>query len=263
MGEPIIMQVYDLSQNSAIAQLNKVTYELTGAGGLFHTAIEIYGMEYSFGYTENGTGVFGNLPTKCTMHTYKSAVTLGETKLSKLQVKEILQQLMVEYPGTSYDLLNRNCCSFCDDFSRRLGLEEGIPKWVHRFANIGASTVCAVETAVAKAKSFDEHHSISLRAKKSWSGVASAASAAVEKTKKFDSKHNISSTAAEQARKGYASLASGWKVFKQQVIEPLGPIINIDEDEDSDRPLPVPPPVSQPPPNPGPAVPEPTVNPTN
>ncbi|KAK3256996.1 hypothetical protein CYMTET_33900 [Cymbomonas tetramitiformis] len=169
---------------------------MAGAGGLFHAAIEVYGSEYSFGYVAVGTGVFMNEPTKCAMHEYRQAVTLGETKLSKVQVDELLQQLVGEYSGTSYDLLTRNCCSFSDDLAHRLGIETGIPSWINRFANIGAAavstTAAAVDTAVAKAQAIDDHYGISQKAQE----VASTTFARAEAV---DKQYNISEKAREVA----------------------------------------------------------------
>jgi len=77
-------------------------------------------------------------------------VFMGETTLSKEDVKQVLRQLAQEYPGNSYDLLRRNCCHFSDDFCHRLGVGP-IPPWVNHLACTGASVddmVKGAESAV-------------------------------------------------------------------------------------------------------------------
>lgn len=38
--------------------------------------------------------------------------------------------------GSSYDLVNRNCCHFADSFARKLGVG-GIPDWINRLGRTG------------------------------------------------------------------------------------------------------------------------------
>jgi hypothetical protein len=44
---PVILHVYDLGTSPNVLTINRVSYAL--GGGLYHTAIEVYGQEYSFG----------------------------------------------------------------------------------------------------------------------------------------------------------------------------------------------------------------------
>ena len=46
-GTPVVLHVYDLGTSPGIQNINKVTYAI--GGGLYHTAVEVYGKEYSFG----------------------------------------------------------------------------------------------------------------------------------------------------------------------------------------------------------------------
>lgn len=50
-----------------------------------------------------------------------------------LQVARIVRRLKVEWPGRSYNLLNRNCCHFCEDLCHQLGIGP-VPGWLNRFA---------------------------------------------------------------------------------------------------------------------------------
>ena len=77
--------------------------------GAFHTAVEIFGWEWSFGWNDDGsTGVFSGLPELCDMHTYREKVSLGCTTLSRAQVDKILARLEDEWMGDSYDMVGRN-----------------------------------------------------------------------------------------------------------------------------------------------------------
>ncbi|MBA0614835.1 hypothetical protein Godav_015074 [Gossypium davidsonii] len=58
------------------------------------------------------------------MYTYRESMVLGITNFSKLNVNQILQELSREWPGSSYDLLSKNCNHFCDEFCERLGVQK-------------------------------------------------------------------------------------------------------------------------------------------
>ncbi|KAL2967214.1 hypothetical protein AAZX31_16G163400 [Glycine max] len=92
--------------------------------------------EWSFGFCEQGTGVFSCPSGKNPMYTYRESIVLGKTNCSIFKVNQILRELSREWPGSSYDLLSKNCNHFCDEFCERLGVPK-LPGWVNRFANAG------------------------------------------------------------------------------------------------------------------------------
>ncbi|KAJ4956006.1 hypothetical protein NE237_012789 [Protea cynaroides] len=139
----VILHIYDVTNsgsvktNNTITQINKIFKDRIGLGGIFHSAVQVYGdEEWSFGFCENGTGVFNCPPSKNPMYTYRECITLGKTNLSIFKVNQILRELKTEWPGNSYDLLSKNCNHFCDVFCERLGVPK-LPAWVNRFANAG------------------------------------------------------------------------------------------------------------------------------
>ncbi|OVA13965.1 PPPDE putative peptidase domain [Macleaya cordata] len=139
----VILHIYDVTNsgsaktNNTIVQINKIFKDGIGLGGIFHSAIQVYGdEEWSFGYCEQGTGVFSCPPSKNPMYTYRECIVLGKTTSSIYKVNQILRELSREWPGESYDLLSKNCNHFCDEFCERLGVPK-IPAWVNRFANAG------------------------------------------------------------------------------------------------------------------------------
>lgn len=141
--EPVILHVYDVGTDPKISTANGVL-RILGTGA-YHAAIEIYGCEWSYGYTDSGTGVFWCEATKCEMHQYREAVELGKTKMTREEVDDLLDELSEEWSGQSYHLLRHNCCHFSNEFSKRV-CSKPIPGWVMNLAGTGASA----ETAVLK-----------------------------------------------------------------------------------------------------------------
>jgi hypothetical protein len=97
----VTVHVYDLGRG----QLKAVGSHWAG---LFHSGVEIYGREYSFGMTAAGqSGVFENAPRGCTMHTYKESISMGRSVLGADAVAALLGRLREEWTGDRYDLLHR------------------------------------------------------------------------------------------------------------------------------------------------------------
>ncbi|KAF8379568.1 hypothetical protein HHK36_029008 [Tetracentron sinense] len=139
----VILHIYDVTNsgsvktNNTIVQINRIFKDRIGLGGIFHSAVQVYGdEEWSFGFCEQGTGVFSCPPGKNPMYTYRECIVLGKTNFSIFKVNQILRELSREWPGNSYDLLSKNCNHFCDEFCERLGVPK-LPAWVNRFANAG------------------------------------------------------------------------------------------------------------------------------
>uniref|UniRef100_A0A6N2LGZ3 PPPDE domain-containing protein n=1 Tax=Salix viminalis TaxID=40686 RepID=A0A6N2LGZ3_SALVM len=139
----VILHVYDVTNsgsektNNTILNINKIFKDAIGLGGIFHSAVQIHGDdEWSFGFCEQGTGVFSCPSTKNPMYTYRERIVLGKTSFSISKVNQILRELSREWPGNAYDLLAKNCNHFCDEFCVRLGVSK-LPGWVNRFANAG------------------------------------------------------------------------------------------------------------------------------
>ncbi|WCJ36708.1 PPPDE putative thiol peptidase family protein [Euphorbia peplus] len=139
----VILHIYDVTNsgsektNNTIMQINKIFKDGIGIGGIFHSAVQVYGEdEWSFGFCEQGTGVFSCPSGKNPMYTYRESIVLGKTNFSIFKVNQILRELSREWPGGIYDLLAKNCNHFCDEFCERLGVPK-LPAWVNRFANAG------------------------------------------------------------------------------------------------------------------------------
>lgn len=183
----VVLHIYDVTNsgsektNSTILQINKIFKDGIGLGGIFHSAIQVYGEdEWSFGFCEQGSGVFSCPSGKNPMYTYRECITLGTTDCSIFKVNQILRELSREWPGYSYDLLSKNCNHFCDEFSERLGVPK-LPGWVNRFAHAGdAAMEVAGNTAIRLRQAKTEIVSASKVAYRFLAGVTNNAIAAPE-----------------------------------------------------------------------------------
>ena len=135
---PVTLRVYDVSFRGAGA-LNSL---LNGSSGAFHTAIEVHGLEWSFGATtdddDDTSGIFACDPASAQPHRYREAIPLGRTKKSPVDVFNILLRLAPFWLGKSYDVLRKNCNSFCILFSGELGADAP-PPWTHRLGDGAAA----------------------------------------------------------------------------------------------------------------------------
>jgi len=167
MPAPVTLHIYDISEGVS----TKVNQLLKPIGtGAFHAAVEVSGNEWSYGYIDEGSGVFSNPPKACSVHTYRESVDMGKTNLSEAEVAKVIEEMRGEWAGVDYDLLRCNCCTFSDALCVKLGVGN-VPKWVTNLAGAGATVqdgfkmvhskaqVAAI-VAAAKANEIDEKYQI-------------------------------------------------------------------------------------------------------
>lgn len=149
---PVTLHLYDLGQSSQVQGLNSILRPL--GTGAFHCAVEICGLEWSYGWAPPGeTGVFEGPPKGCDMHVYRESVEMGQAKMSVTDVAELIAVLSTDWAGADYDMLNRNCCHFSDTLCRWLGVGS-IPDWIHRLADAGEALSAPLRWAAARKKSM-------------------------------------------------------------------------------------------------------------
>lgn len=61
-------------------------FRYVSAGGIFHGGIEVFGEEWSYGYTTRESGMYMCQPKDNPMYTYRESISLGKTNLSKYEV---------------------------------------------------------------------------------------------------------------------------------------------------------------------------------
>jgi deubiquitinase DESI2 len=71
-AEPVFVNVYDLHASN--------DYVYSFGLGAYHSGVEVYGVEYSFG---SGGGVFSHAPKVGSGANFRESIPLGETHLSE------------------------------------------------------------------------------------------------------------------------------------------------------------------------------------
>eukprot|EP00403_Amphidinium_massartii_P030097 CAMPEP_0178397488 /NCGR_PEP_ID=MMETSP0689_2-20121128/14273_1 /TAXON_ID=160604 /ORGANISM="Amphidinium massartii, Strain CS-259" /LENGTH=270 /DNA_ID=CAMNT_0020018201 /DNA_START=145 /DNA_END=954 /DNA_ORIENTATION=+ len=143
--EQVSVRVYDLGKTF---MTRGVLNSVAKSYGAFHSGIEVYGREWSFGMTFNewSTGVTWNPPGLNADHTFRETIAMGFTTYSPEKVWKILEELKKEWLGCTYHILTRNCHHFSDTLLRRLGCK-GLPPWLNDLAESGAATVEFLDSA--------------------------------------------------------------------------------------------------------------------
>lgn len=129
--EPVILNVYDLFNiNEYVGPLGL---------GIFHTGIQVYGSEYTYGgHSFAHSGIFEMAPRSAEQELgdnfhYRESIHLGYTQFTRDEVIRIVDQLGWQFTGNSYHLTANNCNHFSDTMSRLL-CGQHIPGWINRLA---------------------------------------------------------------------------------------------------------------------------------
>ncbi|XP_054778608.1 deSI-like protein At4g17486 [Prosopis cineraria] len=139
-NSPVYLNVYDLTAVNG--------YMYWAGLGIFHTGIEVHGVEYAFGAHDHPTsGVFEVEPRQCPGFKFRKSIFMGTTSLDPLQVREFMERQAANYNGDTYHLIVKNCNHFCEDMCLKL-TGNTIPKWVNRLARIGALCNCILPDAL-------------------------------------------------------------------------------------------------------------------
>ncbi|XWS68173.1 hypothetical protein CRYUN_Cryun04dG0068500 [Craigia yunnanensis] len=129
---PVYLNVYDLT--------NVNGYVYWAGLGIFHTGVEVNGVEYAFGAHDYPTsGVFEVEPRQCPGFKFRKSIFMGTICLDPVQVREFMERQSASYNGDTYHLIIKNCNHFCEDICYKLTGNQ-IPKWVNRLARIGIIT---------------------------------------------------------------------------------------------------------------------------
>lgn len=152
----LFLNVYDLTP------INNYLYWF--GLGIFHTGIEVHGMEYGFGAHDYATsGVFEVEPKSCPGFVFRRSVWLGATDMSRVEFRMFIEQLSGKYYGDTYHLIAKNCNHFTDDVCMRL-TGKPIPGWVNRLARLGAFCNCLLpeNIQVSAVRHLPDHPTLSV-----------------------------------------------------------------------------------------------------
>ncbi|XP_016433436.1 deSI-like protein At4g17486 isoform X4 [Nicotiana tabacum] len=139
---------YNGEKTRALLYLN--VYDLTPVNnylywfglGVFHSGIEVHGLEYGYGAHDYPTsGVFEVEPRSCPGFVFRRAVLLGSTDMSRSEVRSFMEHISEKYHGDSYHLIAKNCNHFADEVCSRL-TGKPIPGWVNRLARVVSGSFC-------------------------------------------------------------------------------------------------------------------------
>lgn len=139
-GTPVYLNVYDLTP------INSYLY---WAGlGVFHSGVEVHGVEYAFGAHNYPTsGIFKVGPRQCPGFKFRKSIFIGTTHYDPFEVREFFQLESSKYSGNSYHLVSKNCNHFSEDICQKL-TGERIPKWVNRLAKMGSICNCILPETI-------------------------------------------------------------------------------------------------------------------
>jgi len=118
--------IYNLTTGST----NKLLRSFKSLGGIYHVGIELAGVEWSYGFSEKGSGVFAVEPRRCSLGPFHEQVFLGETTLRVDDVIRILHRLRLEWNGSDYNIMNFNCVVFSREFLREIIPGAQLPEYV-------------------------------------------------------------------------------------------------------------------------------------
>nr|XP_043628462.1 deSI-like protein At4g17486 isoform X1 [Erigeron canadensis] len=152
MDTQVMLNVYDLTPVNS--------YSIWLGFGIFHSGIQVYGMEYGFGAHDFPiSGVFEVEPKSCPGFVYRCSIPLGHVSQSPTEFREFIETVASEYHGDTYHLISKNCNHFTDDISQRLTGKK-IPGWVNRLARLGAVCSCLLPESlqVTTVKQLPEYH---------------------------------------------------------------------------------------------------------
>mmetsp|Transcript_19123 Transcript_19123/g.44725 ORF Transcript_19123/g.44725 Transcript_19123/m.44725 type:complete len:210 (+) Transcript_19123:100-729(+) len=124
------LNVYHL--NDKWLKANHIFNAVSQVGGAFHTGVEIYGQEWTFGCDD---GVCSMKPRQHTIHVYHQSIQIGVAKKSPEEVNKIIEEMKKEWKADDYHVLRKNCCNFSEAFLMKL-LGEHLPAWVDRFGQM-------------------------------------------------------------------------------------------------------------------------------
>lgn len=117
----VTLHVYGVS-TAAIVEKEGNDCGETGRAGALHGALEVHGKEWSFVFSNKGSGVFCCNPKESEARKYLHSLQVGITFSSKARVLATIGRLAKQWQGKDYDLRRRNCCHFANALLAELGL---------------------------------------------------------------------------------------------------------------------------------------------
>ncbi|XP_078162691.1 deSI-like protein At4g17486 [Carex rostrata] len=144
------------SKKGAVTNIYLNVYDLTPINdylywfglGIFHSGIEVHGLEYGYGAHEYPTsGVFEVEPRLCPGFLFRQSVRIGTTNMPQSDFQNFIQDLASKYHGNSYHLISKNCNHFTEEVAMYL-TGKPIPPWINRLARLGSLFNCLLPDGI-------------------------------------------------------------------------------------------------------------------
>mmetsp|Transcript_89526 Transcript_89526/g.187034 ORF Transcript_89526/g.187034 Transcript_89526/m.187034 type:complete len:374 (-) Transcript_89526:195-1316(-) len=124
----VICNIYDI-----VPMVNTTSRFLRSQWGVYHTGIQVHGLEVSFGgHADSSTGVFCARPRTAQGCVFREALVLGSTTLDAMEFRQKVAEVAAQWPGNSYDPFGRNCNHFAGFFAQEL-VGKSIPSYINEF----------------------------------------------------------------------------------------------------------------------------------
>jgi len=128
-GTVVKLNLYDLPGTT---KLNNCCLHL--GFGAFHSGLEIFGLEFSYGLPK---GIFMCPPKRSFGCAFRTTLIIGRAEATHAEFVEILRALKEAYTPELYHVLNYNCHHFCNQLSQIL-TNQPIPGSVNKLAKFVA-----------------------------------------------------------------------------------------------------------------------------
>lgn len=132
------VSVYKLGM-TGVGIIDQIGSSLVGA---YHSSVVLFGQEflvgqeYAFaGHDDEGeTGIYRSTPERDPNYTFYQRVLMGQIKCTPAEAMHTINQLAGRWPGTDYDIVDRNCNHFASDLCWSLAKRRP-PAWINETAN--------------------------------------------------------------------------------------------------------------------------------
>lgn len=126
----IYLNIYDITKCNSFLDFLGI--------GLYHTSVQIFDTQFSF-YPNPGVMEETTLGKHLKL---RRKILLGECVLPHKSIQKIIVQIKKEYTGNSYDVFQRNCNHFTEEFAKKLFNHQETPNYLNRIARIGRMFRC-------------------------------------------------------------------------------------------------------------------------
>ncbi|XAR70005.1 hypothetical protein NMG60_11001814 [Bertholletia excelsa] len=203
---PVYLNVYDLTP------INGYAYWL--GLGVYHSGVQVHGIEYAFGAHEHPTtGIFEVEPKHCPGFTFRKSILIGKTDMGPKEVRALIEKLAEQYSGNTYNLITKNCNHFCNDACLQL-TGRPIPSWVNRLARLGFLCNCVLPASLnetrmrhiraedkpCEKKKLRSHSSRFISSSNMHSSMSSHPSSSAARNSRQKSYHSLSSSSSVQLK---------------------------------------------------------------